>query len=55
MVGESADSDKAGMGVDPQPPASKRGRRSQSNERQTLGMPPTMKDNNGNGSGRVTP
>jgi len=54
MGGESADSDEAGMDVDPQPPASKRGRRSQSKEQQTPGMPPTIKNGNGNGSGRVT-
>jgi len=54
MGGESADSDEAGMDVDPQPPASKRGRRSQSKEQQTPGMPPTVKNGNGNGSGRVT-
>lgn len=46
MGGESADSDEAGMDVDPQPPASKRGRRSQGKE------PPTVK--NDNGTGRVT-
>jgi len=54
MGGESADSDEAGMDVDGQPPVSKRGRRSQSKEHQTSGMPPTVKNGNGNGSGRVT-
>ena len=54
MGGESADSDETGMDVDPQPPASKRGRRSQSKEHQAPGMPPTVKNGNGNGSGRVT-
>ena len=54
MGGESADSDEAGMDVDPQPPASKRGRRSQSKEQQAPGMPATVKNGNGNGSGRVT-
>ncbi len=54
MGGESADSDEAGMDVDPQPPASKRGRRSQGKEQQTPVMPPTVKNGNGNGSGRVT-
>ena len=38
MGEESADSDSAGMDVDPQPPASKRGRRSQGKE-QTLRCP----------------
>ena len=52
MGGESADSDSAGMDVDPQPPASKRGRRSQDKEQQTPAMPPTVK--NDNGPGRVT-
>ena len=54
MSGESADSDEAGMDMDPQPPASKRGRRSQSKEQQAPGIPPTIKNGNGNGSGRVT-
>jgi len=39
MGGESADSDSAGMDVDSQPPASKRGRRSQGKEQQTPAMP----------------
>jgi len=52
MGGESADSDSTGMDVDPQPPASKRGRRSQDKEQQTPAIPPTVK--NDNGSGRVT-
>jgi hypothetical protein len=39
--GESADSDRAGMDVDPQPPAS---RRSQGKEQQTPAMPPTVKN-----------
>jgi hypothetical protein len=50
--GEGADSDRAGMDVDPQPPASKRGRRSQGKEQQTPAMPPTVK--NDNASGRIT-
>jgi len=52
MGGESAESDGAGMDVDLQPPASKRGRRSQGKEQQNA-MPP-VKNGNGNGSGRVT-
>jgi len=52
MGGESAESDEAGMDVDPQPPASKRGRRSQGKEQQTPAMLPTVK--NDNGSGGVT-
>jgi serine/threonine/tyrosine protein kinase RAD53 len=43
MGGKSADSDEAGMDVDPQPPASKRGRRSQGKEQQTPAMPPTSR------------
>lgn len=50
--GESADSDRAGMDVHPQPPASKRGRCSQGKEQQTPAMPPTVK--NDNALGRVT-
>jgi hypothetical protein len=42
--GESADSDRARMDVDPQPPASQRGRRSQGKEQQTPAMPPTVKN-----------
>ena len=52
MGGESANSDSAGMDVDPQPLVSKRGRHSQGKEQQTPAMPPTIK--NDHGSGRVT-
>ena len=54
MGGESADSDSAGMDVDSQPPASKRGRRSQGKEQQTPVMPPPPTVKKDNGSGRVT-
>ena len=50
MGGEGADSDSAEMDVDPQPPASKRGRRSPGKDQQTPAMPPTVENDNGSGS-----
>jgi len=41
------------MDVDP-PPASKHGWCSQGKEQQTPTMPPTVKNGDGNGSGRIT-
>jgi serine/threonine protein kinase len=55
MGGESADSDEAAMDVEPQPPAAKRGRRSQAQGKQqnAASAPPTERNGSGSGSGRV--